>query len=136
MMHSQNQQAQHESSLGPQVDATLNVYGNIPAEVLDNIKHHAATILSENLGNGTEAQAIQSAISPYLPLLKMIQQNGTAGQTSEPQIPRGQPNAAPRPNADAQAVLAAALSGGSSGHGPTLEDLTVEQLEKALFRNN
>ena len=131
MMHGQQQQAQNESSLAPQVDATLNMYGEIPIEVVNNIKAQAATIVSENLGNATEAQAIQWAVEPYLPLLKMIQQGSTAQAAPPPQ----QPTTA-RPSADAQAVLAAALSGGSSGHGPTLEDLTIEQFEKALFRNN
>ena len=131
LMHSQQQQVQHETSLGPQVDATLNMYGSIPPEVVNNIKAQAATILSENLGNATEAQAIQWAVEPYLPLLKMVKQGAEA---QVPQPP--QPQAVSRPNASANAVLAAALSGGSSGHGPTIEDIDITQLEKALFRNN
>ena len=131
LMHSQQQQQKNESSLAPQVDATLNMYGSIPPEVAGNIKAQAATILSENLGNATEAQAIQWAVKPYLPLLKMIQQ-GAPAQTAAP----AQQQSAAKPNANAQAVLAAALSGGSSGHRPTLEDVDITQLEKALFRSN
>lgn len=135
--HQQMQYSQNEASVGPQVDATLQVYGQIPAEVSENIKHHAATILAENLGAADQAQAIQMAVQPYLPLLQMVQQQtGNAASASTPAAPVAQTHSAPKQNVDAQAVLAAALSGGSSGHGPTLNDLDVTQLEAALFRNN
>ena len=129
-MHSQQVQAQSEATLGPQIDATLAVYGEIPSEVATSIKHQAATILSENLNNATEAQAIQWAMEPYLPLLKMVKGAAPA------QAPVAQQPSAAKPNANAQAVLAAALSGGSSGHGPSVEDMSIEDFERALFRNN
>jgi len=136
--HSQQQQyqAQSEQSLAPQVDATLQVYGDIPAEISENIKHHAATILSEGLGATDEAHAIHMAVQPYLPLLQMVKQTGNVASASQPQTPPTQAQVAASKRIDAQAVLAAALSGGSSGHGPSLDDLDVSDLEKALFRNN
>ncbi len=131
-MHSQQVQAQSIATVGPQVDATLNMYGNIPAEISENIKHQASTILSENLNNATEAQAIQWAIEPYLPLLKMVKAGAPAQAPAVQQPTAAKPNA----NAHQQAVLAAALSGGSSGHGPSVEDMSIEDFERALFRNN
>jgi len=130
MMTSQHQQAQSAAVVAPQVEATLKAYGEIPGEVVESIKAQAATILSENLGNATEAQAIQWAVEPYLPLLRMVKQQ--VQQQPQPAIAP----AAARPNVNASALMAAALSGGSSGHGPTPEDIDITQLEKALFRSN
>ena len=136
-MREQAQYAQSEASIGPQVDATLKVYGDIPAKISENIKHHAAVLLAENLGVADQAQAIEVAVQPYLPLLQMVQQQpGNAASASTPAAPVAQTHSAPKQNVDAQAVLAAALSGGSSGHGPTLDDLDVKQYEALLFRNN
>jgi len=130
-MHQQNVYAQHEAAVDAQVDATLNVFGEIPAQVASNIKHHAATMLSEGLAQDY-GQAIQHAVAPYLPLLQMVQQ-APAAPTAQPAQQIAPPT---KREVGGQAVLAAALSGGSSGHGPTLNDLDVDALEKALFRNN
>ena len=127
-MQQQSVYAQHEAAVDAQVDATLNVFGEIPAQVSQNIKHHAATMLSEGLAQDY-GQAIQHAVAPYLPLLQMVQQAPKAQPAQQIAPPT-------RKEVGGQAVLAAALSGGSSGHGPTLNDLDVDALEKALFRDN
>jgi hypothetical protein len=65
-------------------------------------------------------------------MLQMVQQ-APAAPTAQPAQQIAPPT---KREVGGQAVLAAALSGGSSGHGPTLNDLDVDALEKALFRDN
>ena len=121
----QQQQHQHqaEQSVTPEIASALKAYGEVPDATVENIKSHAATLMSH--GQYDQAQAIQAAVEPYLPLLRMLQQNQPAAQPSQSQ---------PAPPAqNTQAVLAAALAGRSTGHGPTVTDISLEDLESKLF---
>ena len=123
MQNEQHQKAA-ESTVAPQIESTLKTYGGVPPETIDNIKAHAATLMSH--GQYNQAQAIQAAVEPYLPLLKMIQQTQSQQVAAPPQPAQVAQN-------NPQAVLAAALSGRSTGHGPTVADISLEDLEGKLF---
>jgi len=125
-MQQQQAQQQAEQTVAPQIDSTLKAYGNIPAETMDNIKAQAATLISH--GQYDQANAIKAAVEPYLPLLRMLQQNQQPAQPQTHQPAQGQ-----QPAQNTQAVLAAALSGRSTGHGPTVTDVSLEDLESKLF---
>lgn len=125
-MQQQQAQQQAEQAVAPQVDSTLQAYGSVPAETINNIKAQAATLMSH--GQYDQAGAIKAAVEPYLPLLRMLQQNQSSAQ---PQTQ--QPAQVQKPAQNTQAVLAAALSGRSTGHGPTVTDISLEDLEGKLF---
>ena len=123
----QNEQYMHqaEAAVGPEIDSVLKTFGALPEETAANIKSHAAALLGQ--GQYTPSQAIQAAVEPYMPLLKMIQSQPQAVAHTQQtvQAQRSAPNA--------QAVLAAALSGRSTGHGPSVSDVSLEDLEGKLF---
>jgi hypothetical protein len=123
----QNEQYMHqaEAAVGPEVDSVLKTFGALPEETTANIKSHAAALLGQ--GQYTPSQAIQAAVEPYIDLLKMIQSQPQAVAHTQQtvQAQRSAPNA--------QAVLAAALSGRSTGHGPSVSDVSLEDLEGKLF---
>ena len=125
-MQQQQAQQQAEQTVAPQIDSTLQAYGDIPAETISNIKAQAATLMSH--GQYDQAGAIKAAVEPYLPLLRMLQQNQSSAQPQTQQPAQGQ-----QPAQNTQAVLAAALSGRSTGHGPTVADVSLEDLESKLF---
>ena len=127
-MQNQQQQQAAETTVAPQIESTLKPYGGIPPETIDNIKAHAATLMSH--GQYNQAQAIQAAVEPYLPLLKIIQQSQSQQQAAATPQPA---QAQQPPQNNTQAVLAAALSGRSTGHGPTVSDISLEDLEGKLF---
>ena len=114
-----------QMELSPRIEETLSAYGSIPKNTLDTIKSNAA----QAMAHGYEQQAsIDMAIAPYLDLLRHMKEVTPAAPAPvSTQTP-------PTKTRDNASLLAASLTGRSTGHAKTIENLSIDDIEKALFR--
>lgn len=114
-----------QNELSPKIDDTLRSYGELPDTTVSTIKSNAASAMAHGY---EQQQAIDMAIQPYLDLLRHMKTLGTA----TPSAPAN--NEPPKKTRDEKSLLAASLTGRSTGHGKTIENLSIDDIEKALFR--
>ena len=114
-----------QAQIAPRIDDTLRAYGEVPSSTVDTIKANAATAMAHGY---EQQQAIDIAVQPYLDLLRHMK---TLGAPAQPESKRNDP---PRKTRDETGLLAASLTGRSTGHGKTIENLSIDDIEKALFK--
>tara|TARA_Y100000310_G_scaffold340709_2_gene437462 strand:- start:48 stop:956 length:909 start_codon:yes stop_codon:yes gene_type:complete len=113
-----------QAELTPRIDDTLKAYGDIPQSTVDTIKTNAATAMSHGYD---QQQSVDMAIAPYLDLLRHMK---GIGGTPTP-VAKNDP---PQKTRDETGLLAASLTGRSTGHGKTIENLSIDDIEKVLFK--
>ena len=113
-----------QMNLSPQIDETLSAYGDVPKATLDTIKSNAASAMAHGY---EQQQSIDMAVAPYLDLLRHMKDSAKPAAPVSPQTP-------PTRTRDNASLIAASLTGRSTGHGKTIENLSIDDIEKALFR--
>ena len=113
-----------QMELSPRIDETLSAYGDVPKATLDTIKSNAASAMAHGY---EQQQSIDMAVAPYLDLLRHMKDSAKPAAPVSPQTP-------PTKTRDNNSLIAASLTGRSTGHGKTIENLSIDDIEKALFR--
>ena len=120
---------QARAAIVPRVQRTLAPYGELDAETTEAITNAAVYWRSQG---ADEKAAIAEAVKPYKALLSKIAE---LRKTSPKPAPK--PNAPPaRPKPSEQMLKAAAMSGQATGHGRSLKDIPIDELESRLFSAN
>jgi len=118
--------ANAQAHVSPQVSETLKPYGDLPQDTIDTIRDNAALAMSHGYD---VQQSIDLAVKPYLGLLRHMKTlQGPVKPAPEKNTPLNQPTR------DDTGLLAASLTGRSTGHGKQIENLSIDDIEKVLFK--